>query len=292
MILKCRSVFLGVALVTLLLSTLAATAPPIAAATRSAAASSCDTTPVFFGLHGMREGPNAPGGTTYKLSPEIQGLDYEQNLISGAVLDDLVPYTTVDPSLWDLIPPTATHVAEDVAKLLLAVNDGENALQNALMSYIKGCTLGQVKIALVGYSMGAWVINMWLNDNPGEWILIKAVVLYGDPCWIHGADKGLVRAAGVAGVADIVGCSSAKAYPYPAPRGIYTKVPFLTQSWCVGGDPVCGGGYAGNLAPMVPVAVACVPSNSSCPHNWYQLHKPAEVTLKYGAQFVVKQLLG
>ncbi|HUK68825.1 MAG TPA: cutinase family protein [Streptosporangiaceae bacterium] len=282
MIIKRRSALLGVALAALL-TTLPATAPPAAAAARSAAANLCDTTPVFFGLHGMGEGPS---DTVSAPSPEIQGFDYEQNVISGQVLVWPVPYTTVTASLWNLLNPPI----DDVAQLLAAVNDGESALQSALTSYIKGCTsLAQVEVALVGYSMGAWVINKWLNDNPGEWHLIKAVVLYGDPCWIDGADRGLVRAADVA---DLVGCSSAKTYPYPAPTGIFTKVPFLTQSWCAYHDAVCGGGDASNLAAQVPGAVTCIFSNSSCPHNQYKVGYEGDGTLKAGAQFVVNQLIG
>jgi predicted esterase len=285
MIFKPRSVLLCLAVAALLASTLAITAPPTAAA---AAANSYCNVPVFFGLHGMGEGPSK---TVPAISPELMGFDYEQNQISGAVLNDPVPYTTVTASLWDLLP-TATHVATDVAKLLAAVNNGESALQTAVSDWISGCQLSQLKIALVGYSMGAWVINKWLNDHPGDWIFIKAVVLYGDPCWKDGADKGLVRLAGGDGVADLIGCSSAKTYPYPAPQGIFTTVPFEMQSWCAYHDPVCGGGYAGKLTAQVPAAVVCIFSNSSCPHNIYQVGRAGAVTLKDGAKFVVKQLVG
>ena len=56
--------------------------------------------------------------------------------------------------------------------------------------------MSQDKVALVGYSMGAWVINKWLADHPREWSMIKAVVFYGDPCWSHGSDVGLARGFG------------------------------------------------------------------------------------------------
>jgi hypothetical protein len=137
--------------------------------------------------------------------------------------------------------------------------------------------------------MGAWVINKWLDDNPGDWIFIKAVVLYGDPCWLDGADKGLVRAAGIGGVAHLLGCMSAKTYPYPAPTPAYTPQ-FKTQSWCVGGDPVWGGGYKGNLAAQVGASIVCAFTDTKCAHNWYRTHGPAAAALKDGAQFVVSQL--
>jgi hypothetical protein len=130
------------------------------------------------------------------------------------------------------------------------------------------------------------VINKWLHDNPGEWILIRAVVLYGDPCWIDGADKGLLR---LARLADQVGCSSAKTYPYPAPAGVL-QVPFLTQSWCAYHDPVCGGGYRSSLKNQPRNAYNC--RNTTCPHNQYRVGYRGEGALKSGAQFVVQQLVG
>jgi len=68
------------------------------------------------------------------------------------------------------------------ATLAKAVQDGENALQEELTSYTQGCTPSQDKIVLVGYSMGAWVINKWLVDYSSEWKMIKGVLMYGDPC--------------------------------------------------------------------------------------------------------------
>jgi hypothetical protein len=171
---KWRFATLGLALAALLVSAFAATGSPA-----MAAASSCaNTGTVFFGLHGMYEGPST---TVPQSSPEIQGFDYEQNLISGAVLNDPVPY------------PTATASLPDLINLVSFVKTGENNLQSYLAAWTKGCTTAQDKVALVGYSMGAWVINKWLKDHSSELSMIKAVALYGDPCWIDGADRGLVR---------------------------------------------------------------------------------------------------
>lgn len=274
-----RLVGLASAVLILVVPALVAVGPP------AAAVKQC-TIPVFFGLHGINEGPSTYG------TAEDEGFDYYQNQISGGVFNYGVPYYRDSVSLFNLInPPPPISVPKEVAKLMLGVNDGENQLQSAIDSYKKGCTLAQLNIALVGYSMGAWVINKWLNDHPGEWILIKAVVLYGDPCWVDGSDQGLIRAVAGAGVAGLVGCSSAKTYPYPAPQGIIT-VPFLAESWCVGGDPVAGCGFGSNLAKQIPAALACLPPNTSCPHLWYRVGRPAAATLKYGAQFVVQQLIG
>lgn len=265
-VIKWRFATLGLALAALLVSALAATGSPA-----MAAASSCaNTGPVFFGLHGIYEGPS---NTVPQISPEIQGLDYEQNLISGAVLDDPVPY------------PTATESLNDLINLVSFVKEGENNLQSYLAAWTKGCATAQDKVALVGYSMGAWVINKWLKDHPGERSMIKAVVLYGDPCWIHGADRGLVRLlAHNYGVG--LGCSPSNDYPYPT-----STHTLPTVSYCLGGDPVCGGGFNSNPVTEVATASTCH-GNPKCPHNWYQVGQPGESALKLGARFMVQQLIG
>jgi len=270
-----RLALLGLALFGLLGSVLAATATPTSAAT-AASPTHC-TEAVFFGLHGMGEGPSP---TMSAISPELLGFDHEQNLISGAVGAEDVSYPTVGEADLNV------NLAGDAGALTGAVLRGEVNLQNDVHAWVSGCQLGQLKIALVGYSMGAWVINDWLNFHPNEWKFIKAVVLYGDPCWINGADKGLIRAAKVAGLA---GCMSAKTYPKPAATSLY-KPGFKTEIWCVGGDPICGGGYKGNFAKMLPKALAC--KSAACAHWWYRLNEPAQATLKDGAQFVVDQLGG
>lgn len=279
---KHGSVLLGTALTTLLALTLAAAGPPAAAKVRPATATACaNTVPVFFGLHGMYEGP--PVSKKYGFSPEIQGFDYEQNLISGAILNAPISYPVTTASWKD--------VADLVGKgpLTAAVNKGEKDLQSALASYTKGCTVAQDKVALVGYSMGAWVVNKWLKDHPSEWKLIRAVVFYGDPCWVHGHDAGLLRLYNPGD-----GCSPAKNYPYPAPTNRF-KVRFLTQSWCAYHDPICGGGYGHGKKTHVKktqldAALQC--TDTSCPHNQYRVGYKGEGALKAGAQFVVQRLVG
>jgi alpha-beta hydrolase superfamily lysophospholipase len=54
---------------------------------------------------------------------------------------------------------------------------GEQHLQADITSYTAGCSASQDRIALVGYSMGAWVINKWIMDHPLERDMIRAVVL-------------------------------------------------------------------------------------------------------------------
>ena len=160
---KWRFATLGLALAALLVSALAATGSPA-----MAAASSCaNTGPVFFGLHGMYEAVHHRPAKF----PGDPGLRLRAESFSGAVLNDPVPY------------PTATASLPDLINLVSFVKTGENNLQSYLAAWTKGCTTAQDKVALVGYSMGAWVINKWLKDHSSELSMIKAVALYGDPCW-------------------------------------------------------------------------------------------------------------
>lgn len=277
-IIKHRSVLLGVALAALLVSTLVATGRPAAAAARS---SSCDTTPVFFGLHGMGEGPSPTKPKQKDWSKLILDFDQAQNNISGAVLVAPVSYTTVTAKNLNIL-----KIRRSSGPLANAVQNGENNLQSRLTSYTKGCAVSQDKVALVGYSMGAWVINKWLADHPREWSMIKAVVFYGDPCWSHGSDVGLARGFGA------TGCGPKGYYPYPAPAA---KVPFKVESWCAQRDPVCGQGWNAKrnfvfLDDELAAAVGC--AFHYCHHYDYTLGGPNNYAIKSGAQFVVQQLVG
>ncbi len=260
----------GLAIAALL--ALATTALPASAATaRPGVTGTCDTTPVFFGLHGMAEGPSS---TISAISPEVESFDTDQNAISGAVLVYPVSYPTVYPNKWYSLLTTPS-----------ALNTGEDALQADITGYTAGCSVSQDKIALVGYSMGAWVINKWIVDHPLEWDMIKAVVLYGDPCWVNGKDKGLARL-----FAFSYGCIRAPDYPYPLPGGT-TAVPFAVQSWTMFRDPVTGSGWAGasglNRFGQLSAAIHCTDA-ATCSHLDYT----GSSEIYEGAQFVVSQLVG
>ena len=261
-----RLVLPGLAIAALL--ALVTSALPASAATaRPTGTANCDTTPVFFGLHGMAEGPSLNIST---VSPELASFDTDQNAISGAVLTYPVSYTTVYPNALSVL-----------TSLYGALVNGENNLQAAITSYTKGCSVSQDKIALVGYSMGAWVINKWILDHPLEWDMIKAVVLYGDPCWVNGKDKGLVRERAFS-----YGCMPANDYPYPLPGGT-TAVPFPVQSWTMPHDPVTGAGWAGHKKTQLHAAENCT-NDATCSHLDYT----GSTEIYQGAQFVVSQLVG
>ena len=252
--------------ITAVLALVTGALPASAVTLRSAAPPKPCTVPVFFGLHGMGEGPSLNISTT---SPELGSFDDAQNAISGAVFIAPVSYTTVYPNALSVI-----------TSLYGALINGENSLQADITSYSKGCSVSQDKIALVGYSMGAWVINKWIVDHPLEWPMIKAVVLYGDPCWVYGKDQGLVRE-----YAGGHGCMPAKSYPFPVKVG--SLVPFPTESWSAYKDPVSGSNWAGQKSPQLKAAENCT-NPKTCTHLDYT----GSSAIKGGAQFVVSKLVG
>lgn len=254
-----------------LLALVTSALPASAATARPGVTGTCDTTPVFFGVHGMAEGPSS---TISALSPEVESFDTDQNAISGAVLVYPVSYTTVYPNAWSV-----------ANSLRPALTDGENALQADITGYTAGCSASQDNIALVGYSMGAWVINKWIMDHPLEWDMIKAVVLYGDPCWANGKDQGLARLFAFG-----YGCMPAQDYPYPLQGGT-TAVPFAVQSWTMPRDPVSGADWDGasglNRVGQLSAAIHCNDA-TTCSHLDYT----GSTEIYEGAQFVVSQLVG
>jgi hypothetical protein len=237
----------------------------------SAPPDSCDAPPVFFGLHGMGEGPSS---TIRAISPELLSFDTDQNAISGAVAIVPVSYPTVYPSKWRSLLTTAS-----------ALKQGEEALQHAIMSYSEGCSPARDKIALVGYSMGAWVINDWIMSHPGEWDMIRAVVLYGDPCYTGGFfDKGLARLFAYG-----AGCMPSSDYPYPAARA---HVPFQVKTYSLPHDPVSGENWHGaftdvNKASQLAAAIGCT-NSATCSHLDYT----GNTEIYEGALFVVNRLVG
>jgi predicted esterase len=261
-----RWILPGLSIAALLLVTSGAL--PASAATATA---TCHTTPVFFGLHGIGEGPSATMST---VSPEIRSFDADQNAISGAVLNDPISYTTVYPDAWSI-----------ATTMIQAVGEGEKNLDAAITSYTKGCDVLQNRIALVGYSMGAWVINEWIVDHmyqPLGLAVIRAVVLFGDPCWANGNDQGLVRRW-----LGRNGCMPAADYPYPHPGGA-GAVPFGIQSWTAANDPVSGAGWGGKKASDQLTAAKNCSDPTTCSHLDYT----GSSAIHQGAQFVVSRLVG
>lgn len=264
---RLTSLMLGSLAVAALLSLAAGTGPATASTERPQAAEKCNNVPAFFGLHGMGEGPSK---TISAISPELESFDTDQNAISGAVGIYPVPYPTIYPSNLRSLATTNS-----------VLKTGESNLDHDLKSYTKGCSASKDKIALVGYSMGAWVINKWIVDHASERRMIKAVVLYGDPCWTHGKDRGLDRLSQAGD-----GCMSAEYYPYPKAGGAKANG-FAVQSWTMPRDPVTGAGWGANKVGQLAAAVGCT-SAKTCSHLDYT----GSTEIYQGAQFVVSRLVG
>ena len=225
----------------------------------------------------MGEGPSSTKPLQKDWSTLLLDLDQAQNKISGAVFSDLVSYTTVSFPAWNTL-------TQPVKTLENAVQDGENQLQSALVSYTAGCKPQRDKVVLVGYSMGAWVINQWLSDSKyrGEWSMIKGVLLYGDPCYINGSDAGLARAF------NAPGCMPANTYPAPVAGATF---PIPDEVWCAALDGVCGGGYSAkgdptNRTTELLAATGCAIGN--CHHFDYWYAGASSSDLAAGAKLMVK----
>ncbi|MGP3638380.1 cutinase family protein [Streptomyces sp. 24-1644] len=104
------------------------------------------------------------------------------------------------------------------------VNVGVAAIQKAMDRAVRSCS--STRFVLVGYSLGAWVVDKFLVTDPHRRQLVRAAQLYGDPQWrAPGKGKGLA-----------VAFNRGLRTPYPPSAD---KV----QSLCNQRDPVCGTGY-------------------------------------------------
>jgi len=122
-------------------------------------------------------------------------------------------------------------------------------------------------------------------SHPGEWDTIKAVVLYGDPCYTGGFfDNGLARL-----FAYSLGCMPSSDYPYPAARA---HVPFQVKTYSLPHDPVSGEDWHGaftdvNKDSQLAAAIGCT-NSSTCSHLDYT----GSTEIYEGALFVVNRLVG
>jgi pimeloyl-ACP methyl ester carboxylesterase len=231
----------------------------------------CNDVPVIYFVHGIEEGPNvahpqlSQSPTLETFADDLRG----STGISYRTVADVYPAASVFniPGTWDTY-----------------MNDGERNLQSDITYWNDHTCSGERQIALVGYSMGAWVIDKWLKDNPAEWYEVSSVVLFGDPCWVRGYNEGLTRLF----LFDY-GCGPTQDYPYPAAR-----VPFPIYSFSLNKDPVSGQGFSGGLTVLnadrqLASAVACI-SPVTCPHLDYQAGWAGAEAVEDGASFVASRL--
>jgi hypothetical protein len=146
----------------------------------------------FIGVHGTLENDKSPA--------IVETWDKFKALAEKAGKKNVAYYSLTYAAPLDF----------DFQKTIIFLN-ARNSGVDELNKYIRGTVLQEMvrkvckddpKIVLVGYSLGAWVINYWLSQPENKDLLkyITAVELYGDPAWSHNGYAGLVSRLGISGV--------------------------------------------------------------------------------------------
>jgi hypothetical protein len=261
--------------------TAAVSVPAAHASTTSATEAECNDLPIVYLVHGMNEGPTV-SHPQLSQSPTLQSFVDDMN--------EDTPGNYYSPSYYaqPVVYPAASRLNVG-ATWDTYMNDGERNLQSAITSWNNRTCSGYRHIALVGYSMGAWVIDKWLKDHKSEWGEVKAVTLFGDPCWTKPKyNEGLTQLFLFG-----YGCPSTTHYPYPAAS---SSVPFPIGSYTLNKDPVSGQGFSGGLTVLnadrqFASAAACL-SPVTCPHLDYQNGWIGEGLVETGAEFVALHFVG
>jgi hypothetical protein len=230
----------------------------------------------FVGVHGMREGPDQGGnGDSIVISETWQ--EFEK---LAKAKGKQVKYH----SIWYPAPSDWTNIA----LLFQDVAIGVAELDKQIRGILKTCP--GLKIALVGYSFGAWVIDDWLSisENEALWQFIGAVQLYGDPLWKRTGPPYLGGTVdtyiGVAHVVNPTGMGFPNPNPYSnTPEGPGVGLSDRWQSRCLKDDPICGEGYGflyyGN---QLGLAINCGTSPDFCEHEKYASEPEKGKKVGYG----------
>jgi hypothetical protein len=236
------------------------------------ATTSADCPPAeIIGVHGTGEGPSNTNRTD---SPEIKATfkalaTDEQKLGDHGARLQYYAYPTVT---------SAAYLPVNWPTLRITVDEYAGELEAELESFSHSCP--DTPISLVGYSLGALLINDMLSSYSHERNHLDAVEFYGDPCWYnpHGDDRSLGRYAATAGLR--LGCFPENAYPYPlvSRDGFH----FHVQSLCNHKDPICGQGWPlYEIDGQIIAAALCAVYN--CPHRSY-----VGAATNYGAEFLAE----
>jgi hypothetical protein len=232
----------------------------------------------FIGMHGTAEGPDGPN----QILSQVIGETWENfhdlatkagKNVRGYAIDYPAPVWTV-----------ATHA------VIANVAIGKAALGNRFNKIRESCVLPKLpSVVLVGYSLGAWVINEWLSAPETQvfWWLIEAVELYGDPLWSRFGPafpaaqpqhyKGLVRHAHDLDLLP-TGVIIPPFYDNN-PQGPGGDLSARWQSRCLVGDPVCGEDYVGwdALVKQINDIAHCNDNKDSpCEHQKYHVGEDDE----------------
>ncbi len=251
---------------------LLATAVPVSAAPAApvAASTGCPAA-VLIGLHGTNEGPSE---TYKKKSPEIEAVFKAFTTDAKALGEDSFK------AQEDGYPFVSSkdYSVKGIKKVLTTVRRAARQLADAISSYHQLCP--GTGFSLVGYSLGAWVINVMLDIHSRVFPFIKAVLLIGDPCWYNpaGPYRGLVRYVQLIGVD--LHCVPFGNYPYPSGSS------FPVQSLCNNKDPICGQGWPlSDIKQQFDAAGKC--ADKKCTHLDYVGGATSE-----GGQFLADNAFG
>jgi hypothetical protein len=137
----------------------------------------------FIGAHGTAEGPDGSGRATSRVLLETAVHFLREKPGNARVKVDYLVYPAADLTYLLLLAPELA-AALFINDLIAAKDSGVIALnEHVRNTVLRECP--NPKIVLVGYSLGAWVIDDWLSRRENEilWQHIRAVELYGDPQW-------------------------------------------------------------------------------------------------------------
>ena len=243
----------------------------------------------FIGAHGIGEGPDSSG---HGKSPELVETAFylvKAKPNKAVVNVKYLEYQSVDMAKVTRLVSSKQY-AEAIGlffvELSSAEREGVSKLDAQVQGILKACA--NPKIALVGYSLGAWVVDDWLSRGK-HLEFIEAVELYGDPLWSrkshHDTYEGIARREGITVKPDAYKLSP------PGPGfGI------AWQSLCLVDDPVCGEGYKPDLlgdVRQILDAIGCI--SSFCEHKKYAFVVSSRAgygLTKLGGEFLASQLFG
>jgi hypothetical protein len=161
-----------------------------ATATDVAALAACP--PIeFVGVHGVQEALNA---SELNMGPEVHDTFLKFRTSAQNVGLDIagygVPYTSI----------TLVELLKQSTKNSPNVQEGVKLLTDHVRSQKDSCP--DQRVALVGFSEGAWIVDKFLHDASSDLTSrITAVVLYGDPQFDHTATDFVALSTSGDGVA-------------------------------------------------------------------------------------------
>ncbi|WP_027943495.1 cutinase family protein [Amycolatopsis taiwanensis] len=217
---------------------------------RANAAPDCSR-PLVVGVHGVGEGPDeyGSGNPSAPLNDTIKRLRKLQTARKSPEAE----------ALFLRYPTISAHTLADLGfwgngSFFAAVKNASRGLDREVSRARKACP--DRRIALVGYSLGAWIIDDYLagQDTAAQQRAISAVVLYGDPEWPIPSPGGLAREFGHVHIS-----------PY---KPQWLRERFL--SMCLPHDVVCNAGHD-TAGARVQQLAACVAGLPGCAHRRYQL---------------------